>query len=120
MARNKLPHNKPDEKVLLALFKDIESKEVTITLDRIASAEALTYENGIYHYDTSNKWKIGVYVDCGWFDYIDYVQHGGKKVTNEELDKFYPKVNNYVLRFREKKISKSVWGIEAKIFAGID
>ncbi len=117
MKRYKTARNKPNEETLLTLFKDIESKKVAITLDRVASAEALTYECGVYHYDTSNKWKIGVYVDCGWFDYIDYVQHGGKKAT--DLNRFYPKVEEYTLRFRDKKLSKSVWGIEAKIYAGI-
>ena len=62
MNRKRLATNKPSEETLLALFKNIESGKVAITLDRIASAEALTYENGIYHYDTSNKWRIGVYV----------------------------------------------------------
>ncbi len=120
MKHDKAMLRKPSEKTLLDLFKDIESGKVAITLDRVASAEALTYECGVYHYDTSNKWKIGVYVDCGWFDYVDYVQHGGKKVNTNGLESFYPKVDEYVDRFRDKKLSKSVWGIEAKIFAGID
>jgi hypothetical protein len=120
MKKPKLALNKPSEETLLVLFKDIESRKVAITLDRIASGDAVTTENGIYHYDTSNKWKIGVYVDCGWFDYIDYVQHGVKKITNGGLERFYPKVDKYVLKFRDKELSKSVWGIEAKIFAGID
>lgn len=110
----KLP-NKPSQETLLSLFKSIESGEVVLTLDRIASADALTVENGIYHY-TAEKWKIGVFVDSGWFDYVDYVQYGGKRVTQGELRRFYPKVDRYTLRFRDQKLSKSVWGIEAKIF----
>ncbi len=116
MKRDKTILRKPSEETLLALFKDIESGKVAVTLDRIASGDAITVENGIHHYDTSNKYRVGVFVDCGWFDYVDYVQHGGKKITHGELGRYYPKVDRYVLKFRNKKLSKSVWGIEAKIY----
>ncbi|MBI4983547.1 hypothetical protein HZC32_02785 [Candidatus Woesearchaeota archaeon] len=60
---------RPTEEQLLNLLKSIESGKVTLILDRVASAEAIEIENGVFNFDTSNKWRVGVYVDYGEFDY---------------------------------------------------
>lgn len=112
-------HEHLDEKELLTILKDIKSGKVTITLDEKASSEAVKRENGIYHFDASNKWKIGVFVDCGKFDYVDYIRHGGKKVDYNQLTRFYPKIIDYASQFRESKVAKKVWGIEARIYAQV-
>lgn len=109
----------PSEEQLLALLKGVECGRISVELDEKTSAESVRQENGIYHYHTSNKWRVGVYVDCGEFDYIDYIQHGGKRIDYGRLEKYYPKVVQHANRFRNKNLAKRVWGIEAKLFAGV-
>jgi len=109
---------KPTEKQLLDLFNHIKSDKLTIILDKIASEEAIKTENGVFHFNTSNKWQVGVFVDCGKFDYIDYIQHGGTHINHAKLVKYYPRVIEYSLEFRNPELAKKVWGIEAKRYAG--
>lgn len=110
---------KPTEEQLLTILREIESRKISVTLDQVASAEAISRENGIYHFDTPDKWRIGVFVDCGKFDYIDYLQHGGTRIGYNQLCRYYPKVEVYANRFRDSEATKEIWGIEAKIFAGL-
>jgi len=114
----KINMKRPTEEELLSLLKRIESGKLTITLDKIASTEAIKTENGVFHFDTSNKWGVGVFVDCGKFDYIDYIQHGGMRLDHGKLDQYYPGVREYSLTFRDPSLAKKIWGIEAKIYAG--
>ena len=110
---------RPSEETLLNLLKDIENGKITVLLDRKASKAAIENENGVYHFDTSNKWKIGVYVDCGKFDYIQYVSHGGTKIDFDKICRYCPKADQYSEKFRDKDLAKKVWGIEAEIFADV-
>ncbi|MBI2668611.1 hypothetical protein HYX14_02090 [Candidatus Woesearchaeota archaeon] len=110
---------RPMEENLVALLNDIEKGKVSIALDTAASADALKNENGVYYFDTSKKWRMGVFVDCGWFDYIDSLQHGGTRLDSGTLNQHYPTVVEYSRRFRDHALSKSVWGIEAKIYGRI-
>ena len=110
---------KLSEETLLKLLQDIENRKVTVTLDRAKSKEAIEDENGIYHFETSNKWKIGVSVDCGKFDYIQYVSHGGAKIDFDKICRYCPKADQYSEKFRDTDLAKKVWGIEAKIFADL-
>ena len=96
----------PNEEQLLNLLKDIESGKVSVKLDKKESADL-----SVYHFDTSNKWRIGVFIDCGEFDYIDYIRHGGKIIDYDKLRRFCPKVNEYASKFRDRKLAKKVWGI---------
>ncbi len=109
----------PTEKQLLNLLQDIEKGKVSVNLDEQASAQAMEWENGIHYFDTSNKWRIGVFVDCGRFDYVDSMQHGGTKVEYWQLDKFYPETTMYANRFRDVELGKRIWGIEAKMYADL-
>ena len=110
---------RPTEEHILNLFKQIELGKVTVTLDTITSAEAIKNENGVFHFDTSNKWRIGVFVDCGKFDYIDYIADSRTKVDYGKLNQYYPKISGSYSKFRNQKYAKKIWGIEAKIYAGI-
>ncbi len=110
---------KLSEETLLNLLQDIENRKVTVTLDRAKSKEAIEDENGIYHFETSNKWKIGVSVDCGRFDYIQYISHGGTNIDFDKICRYYPKVDQYSEKFRDTDLAKKVWGIEAEIFADV-
>lgn len=101
----------PKEEQLLNLLKDIESGKVSVKLDKKESADS-----AVYHFDTSNKWGIGIFIDCGEFDYIEYICHGGKIIDYDKLHKFYPKVTEYALKFRDGKLAKKVWGIELKLY----
>ncbi len=100
------------EQQLLNLLRDIEQGEVGLTLDRLASAAALEVENGIYYFNTSDKWQIAVFVDCGKFDYIEHMQHGGVKIDNRQLRLHYPAVEHYAIRFREN----NAFGIEKHLY----
>lgn len=119
MKKKGYTRRKPSEEQLLTLLRKIDKGKVSLTLDERASAEAMKHENGIHFFDTSNKWRIGIYVDCGKFDYIDSMQHGGTKVEYWQLGKFYPKVKKFALKYREDNLGQKVWGIEAKTYAGL-
>lgn len=104
------------EEQLLNLLRDIESGQVTLTLDSLASVTALETENGLFHYDTSNGYRIGIFVDCGRFDYLDYIQKGRVRTDYHRLNKHYPQVREYYLKFRNPRLAQKVWGIKAKLY----
>jgi hypothetical protein len=51
-----------------ALLRDISSGAVTLTLDRPVGY------SGVEFYTAPNGWRIGVFNDCGEWDYIDFVE----------------------------------------------
>ncbi len=100
------------EQQLLRLLQDIEHGRVSLTLDRLASAAALEVENGVYYFNTSRKWQIAVFVDCGRFDYIEFLRHGGTQIDHHQLQAHYPSVAHYATRFRET----DAFGIERQLY----
>ena len=110
---------KIQEKHLLEILVDIESKKISIELDEKASQEAIEHKNGIYFFKTSTKWTIGVRVDRGKFNYIDTFQHGRTEIDSIQLTLDYPGVADYSEKYKDKDLSEKVWGIKPKIFAGI-
>jgi len=115
---NKQNVNYPSEKELLKLLEGIEKGKIAVELDRKASEESIEDENRVYHFN-AGKWRIGVFVDCGDFDYIEYIQHGGKKVTHSQIEEYYPKVDEYIAEKLSCGRGNKIFGIEKKIFAGL-
>ncbi len=107
------------KKRLLDILTGIESGKIKIELDKEASKEAIEQESGIYLFKASNKWTIGIFVDCGRFDYIDSFQYGGTKIDYATLNRYYKRVVDNSKKYRDKELSEKVWGIKPKIFAGI-
>lgn len=110
---------KLQEKHLLEILVGIESKRINIELDKEASKEAIEQESGIYFFKASNNWTIGIFVDCGLFDYIDSFQHGGTKIDYATLNRYYKGVVDNSKKYRNKDLSEKVWGIKPVKFAGI-
>lgn len=100
----------PESRVI-SLLEDIENGKIKVMLNR---NEPRDKENvsGVFHYNTSNGWAIGVYVDCSQFDYFDYIQHGGKKLDYSLINRYYKKVENFEQRFRRKDVARRIFGIE--------
>jgi len=108
---------RPTENDLMKLLQNIEKGKISITLDEKTSAHAQESENGIYFFDTSTKWRIGVFVDCGWVDYVDSISHGGTKIDYRQLQEYYPEVEEFSQKYRTRELSEKVWGIKAKMYS---
>jgi hypothetical protein len=76
---------------LLEFLKAIEHGDVTLNPD-IDPNEVYA---GVVPYAASNGWHIAIFNDCNVWDYIEWVEAGGERVTYEHIIREMPEIQGY-------------------------
>jgi len=83
-----LPFKETD---LLKLFADIEAGTVKI---RPAIIVDPAYYGTMFYY-TPSGWKIAIFIDYGYWQYIEAISGNGQTINREQIKQFYPQIARY-------------------------
>jgi len=76
---------------ILAFLRSVEQSEVTLTPD----LDPHEVYAGVVPYSASNGWRIAIFNDCNQWDYIEWIEADGERVTYEEIDREMRLVDKY-------------------------